>query len=137
LDEKRQAVEAELERLQTTRSGSHTLAQLLRRAEIRYLDLPGSNPSLSEEVRDQVEIQVKYSGYISRQEMEIERLKSFESKQIPANIDYNAIPSLRAEARFKLSQIRPLTLGQASRISGVTPADVAIVSVFLPRLSKM
>jgi tRNA uridine 5-carboxymethylaminomethyl modification enzyme len=132
--EKQRAVREELLRLENTRSGSQSLAQLLRRVEVHYKDLPSKNESLPEEVLEQVEIQIKYAGYISKQEAEIERLRSLEDKQIPPSIDYNLIRSLRTEARLKLSKIRPRTLGQASRISGVTPADLATLIVFLRRI---
>jgi tRNA uridine 5-carboxymethylaminomethyl modification enzyme len=132
--EKQRAVREELLRLENTRSGSQSLAQLLRRVEVHYKDLPSKNESLPEEVLEQVEIQIKYAGYISKQEAEIERLRSLEDKQIPPSIDYNLMRSLRTEARLKLSKIRPRTLGQASRISGVTPADLATLIVFLRRI---
>jgi tRNA uridine 5-carboxymethylaminomethyl modification enzyme len=76
---------------------------------------------------------VKYSGYIDRQTIEVDKFKSLESKQIPSWLDFEAIPSLRTEARVKLSKIRPLTLGQAARISGVSPADIAMVMVWMKR----
>lgn len=81
----------------------------------------------------QVEISIKYSGYIDRQEIEVARLKSIENKQIPQWIDYNKVSSLRTEARHKLSSIRPSTLGQALRISGVSPADISLVVVWIKR----
>src|SRR6185369_3232566 len=130
---KQQAINSELARLQTTRIGSETLAQLLRRPEISYRTLPGQNPDLSEEVVQQVEIIIKYAGYIDRQQSEIERFKTLEDKQIPSAFDYATVPSLRNEARQKLTKIRPATLGQASRISGVSPADIGILSVWLKR----
>ncbi|NJN63390.1 MAG: hypothetical protein HC795_19400 [Coleofasciculaceae cyanobacterium RL_1_1] len=105
----------------------------MKRPENHYVDLPNQNPHLNKEIVDQVEIEIKYAGYISRQEIEVDRLRTTESKQIPTWFDFNAIPSLRSEARSKLSEIRPATLGQASRISGVTPADISIISVFLKR----
>ena len=81
----------------------------------------------------QIEIAVKYEGYISRQEAEVGKLKSLEEKQIPANFDYALVPSLRNEARQKLGTIRPATLGQAARISGVSPSDISILMVWLKR----
>jgi len=130
---KQTAVESELARLQTTRSGTETLAQLLRRPEVNYRDLPNPNPDLSAEVVEQVEIITKYAGYIDRQQLEIEKFKTLEDKQIPAAFDYATVPSLRNEARQKLTKIRPATLGQASRISGVSPADISILTVWLKR----
>jgi tRNA uridine 5-carboxymethylaminomethyl modification enzyme len=81
----------------------------------------------------QVEIAVKYSGYIERQENEVAKFKELEHKQIPAEFDYGLVPSLRLEARQKLAKIRPATIGQASRISGVSPADLSILLVWLKR----
>jgi tRNA uridine 5-carboxymethylaminomethyl modification enzyme len=133
---KRRAVEAELERLQRTRMGSDTLAQVLRRPEVRYHDLPGHDPKLSQDVTEQVEIELKYEGYIDRQEDEITRFKTIEAKRIPDTFDYALVPSLRNEARVKLAEIRPATLGQAARISGISPSDIAIITVWLKRAGQ-
>ena len=130
---KQKAIEEETARLEKTRSGSELLVQLLRRPEMTYRDLPTANPNLAEEVIQQVEIAVKYSGYIDRQEEEVARFKTIEDKQIPGSFDYNAVHSLRTEARQKLNKIRPATVGQASRISGVSPADISILMVWLKR----
>jgi len=132
---KQAAIESEKQRLHQTRIGSETLADLLKRTEVSYQNLPGSKPGLDEDVIAQVEIQLKYSGYIARQNSEVERFKSVEEKQIPAGFDYDSVPSLRREARQKLKQIQPATLGQAARISGVSPADISIVMVWLKRRS--
>jgi tRNA uridine 5-carboxymethylaminomethyl modification enzyme len=133
---KQHAIEAEMKRLENTRNGSHTLGQLLRRPEVTYQDLPDRDTALCPEVIEQVEIAIKYDGYISRQELEVARLKQLEDKQIPPLFDYDQVPSLRTEARQKLAKIRPATLGQASRISGVSPADIAILTVWLKRGSS-
>jgi tRNA uridine 5-carboxymethylaminomethyl modification enzyme len=109
------------------------LEQILKRPEISYNDLPHKDDSLSKEVRLQVEIAVKYAGYIGRQEVEVKKLKSLEEKEIPQDFDYDALAGLRTEARIKLKQIRPKTIGQASRISGVSPADISLVMVWLKR----
>ena len=130
---KQEAIASELERLNKTRVGSETLVQLLRRPEILHKDLPGKAPYLSEEVTQQVEIAVKYAGYIERQESEVKRFKGLENKGIPDAFDYALVPSLRSEARQKLTRIRPATVGQASRISGVSPADISILVVWLRR----
>jgi len=130
---KRQAITRELKRLHETRSGSETLAQLLRRPEVSYSSLPMRNHSLTEDVAQQVEISIKYEGYITRQEAEVQGFRNIEAKRIPAGFDFNSIPSLRLEARQKLNTIRPATLGQASRISGVSPADIGILVVWLKR----
>jgi tRNA uridine 5-carboxymethylaminomethyl modification enzyme len=126
-------IETELFRLKSTRSGGMTLAQILKRSEVNYQDLPESNPALSSDVIEQVEIEIKYAGYIDRQQVEIEKFKTLEDKQIPDWLDYQAIPSLRTEARQKLTKIRPATVGQAARISGVSPSDISIVMVWLKR----
>jgi tRNA uridine 5-carboxymethylaminomethyl modification enzyme len=130
---KRKAIAEEVERLEKTRCGSETLAQILKRPDISYKSICNIHSELSDEVITQVEIAIKYAGYISRQEVDVEKVKSLEEKQIPVDFDFNAVPSLRNEARQKLNKIRPGTLGQASRISGVSPADVAILIVWLKR----
>jgi tRNA uridine 5-carboxymethylaminomethyl modification enzyme len=109
------------------------LLQLLRRPEVHHRDLPDRDPALSQEVVEQVEIAIKYAGYIERQQTEVERFRTLENKEIPAAFDYSQVPSLRIEARQKLAKIRPATLGQASRISGVSPADISILMVWLKR----
>jgi tRNA uridine 5-carboxymethylaminomethyl modification enzyme len=91
---------------------------------------------LSPDVITQVEIVIKYAGYISRQENEINKFKNLEEKQIPPSFDFATVPSLRMEARQKLTKIRPATLGQASRISGVSPADISILMVWLKRAAN-
>ncbi|PYJ07774.1 MAG: tRNA uridine-5-carboxymethylaminomethyl(34) synthesis enzyme MnmG, partial [Verrucomicrobia bacterium] len=130
---KEHAIGAEIARLEQTRYGSETLAQLLRRPEVSYKDLPLRSDSLLDELISQVEIAIKYAGYISRQETEIAKFKNLEDKQIPEGFDYSTVPSLRAEARQKFMKIQPRTLGQASRISGVSPSDIGILMVWLKR----
>lgn len=130
---KAEAISGELARLNKTRNGSESLAHLLRRPEVSYADLPGKDPELAPEIVEQVEIELKYAGYIDRQAAEVEKLKTFEEKPIPSWLNYNDIPGLRTEARVKLEKIRPMTLGQASRISGVNPADVSLVMVWMKR----
>jgi tRNA U34 5-carboxymethylaminomethyl modifying enzyme MnmG/GidA len=114
----------------------HGAAQILwlkwlRRPEVNYADLPNRNDSLPQEVIQQVEIALKYEGYIARQELEVAKLKGLEDKQIPSWIDYAKVPSLRTEARQKLTKIQPATLGQASRISGVSPSDVGVLMIWM------
>ncbi len=133
---KRQAIENELDRLSKTRSGSDTLEEILRRTEIRYDDLDDKNRLLHPDEIAQIEIAIKYAGYISRQELEISKFKNLENKQIPSTFDFSTVPSLRMEARQKLIKIRPATLGQASRISGVSPADIGILMVWLKRAAN-
>jgi len=130
---KQAAIMTELSRLQKTRSGQDTLEQLLRRPEISYKDLPHRDDALEDEVVLQVEIAVKYAGYIDRQELEVEKYKLLEDKEIPDSFDYATAGGLRTEARMKLGQIRPRTIGQATRISGVSPADISILLVWLKR----
>lgn len=130
---KRTAIEQELQRLADTRFGTLTLQQMLRRPEVSYRDLPSRNDTLTSDVIEQVEIETKYAGYIERQEFEIGKFKTLEEKRIPSNFDFSEVPSLRAEARQKLAKIRPATLGQASRISGVSPSDISILMVWLKR----
>jgi tRNA uridine 5-carboxymethylaminomethyl modification enzyme len=125
---KRDAVSRELTRLAASRADA-----MLRRPEVSYLDLPGQDASLPPDVIQQVEIEIKYAGYIDRQELEIEKFRALEDKAIPDWLDYASVPSLRTEARAKLGKIRPATLGQASRISGVSPSDLAILTVWIKR----
>jgi tRNA uridine 5-carboxymethylaminomethyl modification enzyme len=131
LQAKQAAIEAELARLEATRIGADTLAQLLRRPEMTHAELPNQDAGLSKEVIQQVEILLKYEGYIARQEIEVVKLKSLEDKQIPDWMDYAKVPSLRTEARQKLAKIQPATLGQASRISGVSPSDIGTLMIWL------
>ncbi len=115
-------------------ASSARLADLLRRPEISYNDIipfDAGNPGLPQAVTEEVEIQIKYAGYLLRQERQVEEFKKEEARLLPADIDYNAINGLRLEARQKLSQIRPLSIGQAGRISGVSPADIAVLLIYL------
>ena len=130
---KQNAVQAELERLERQRIGKATLAQILRRPEISYADFPSRDPDLSDDVTLQVELSVKYAGYIERQTAEIARSKAVESKAIPLGFNFSSIFGLSYEASQKLTALRPLTIGQASRISGVTPADISLLLVHLKR----
>jgi tRNA uridine 5-carboxymethylaminomethyl modification enzyme len=110
------------------------IAQWLRRPELNYTLLPETIlQPFPEELWDAVQIELKYAGYIVRQEAAIEKLRRSEEKLLPASLDYQAISGLRAETRQKLSAIRPATFGQAARISGVTPADLALLSVYLEK----
>ncbi len=130
---KRAAIAQELIRLEQVREGTDTMAQLLRRPEVRYQDLPSRDLQLSPQVTEQVEITIKYAGYVARQNRELDKFNDLEERTIPADFDYASIGSLRTEARQKLEKIRPQTIGQASRISGVTPADLSLVLVWLKR----
>ena len=151
----REAVDRETERLQKTRVGDTaevreflsgfgvpelksgaSLAELLKRPEFNYGSLAPidhDRPAMDPRVARQAEIRIKYEGYIERQEREVAAFKSTENKKIPADLDYDEVPSLRIEARQKLKEFRPETVGQASRIAGVSPADVAVLLVWLKR----
>ncbi len=115
------------------------LIALLRRPQVRYGDLKQFDPDmpeLGEEIAEQVEISVKYEGYIQRQNQDVAELSRMEKRTLPPDIDYHAIQGLRLEAREKLAAIRPLNLGQAGRISGVSPADTAALMIWLERMKK-
>jgi tRNA uridine 5-carboxymethylaminomethyl modification enzyme len=130
---KEKAVQDEIARLGRTRRGSETLLQVLRQPGTAYKDIVSDNTSLSYPLISRIEIAVKYAGYIARQEGEVGKFKDLEDKQIPEGFDYGSVPSMRIEARQKLMKIRPATVGQASRISGVSPADISILLVWLKR----
>ena len=113
---------------------SARLADLLRRPQIGYADIApfdAARPELSAAVTEEVEIQIKYAGYLARQEKQVAEFRREESRLLPADIDYNAVTGLRLEAREKLSRIRPVSIGQASRISGVSPSDIAVLLIYL------
>lgn len=153
VEEKYEAVRRERERLEATGlpgsqglndmlaargsapvANSARLADLLRRPEIGYADLAPfdpSRPDLPKPVVEEVEIQIKYAGYLFRQEKQVEEFKKEESRLLPDDLDYEAIGGLRLEARQKLNQIRPRSIGQAGRISGVSPADIAVLLIYL------
>mgnify|MGYP002594748435 CR=1 FL=1 len=124
-----------LESLGSTKlnSGS-TLEELIKRPELNYESLASIDPDrepLDDDVAEQININIKYEGYIKRQLQQVEQFKKLETRKIPADIDYDAVPSLRIEAVQKLKQFRPLSIGQASRISGVSPADISVLLVYL------
>ena len=115
-------------------ANSARLADLLRRPNVTYADIAPfdeNRPALPPVVTEEVEIQVKYAGYLSRQEKQVEAFRKEESRMLPAELDYNAITGLRLEARDKLSAVRPMSVGQASRISGVSPSDIAVLLIWL------
>jgi tRNA uridine 5-carboxymethylaminomethyl modification enzyme len=131
--EKRRQLEQELQRIRSQRVGGMTLEQLLRRPEISYQTLEGRDETLSPEVATQVETEVKYAGYIRRQHDEVARIQGSEDWRIPSDLDYGRLRSLSSEARQKLGSVRPETIGQASRITGITPADVAVLMIALKK----
>ena len=113
---------------------SARLADLLRRPQVSYEDIApfdAARPALPLSVTEEVEIQIKYAGYLARQEKQVEEFRKEESRLLPDNMDYNSIAGLRLEARQKLSEIRPMSIGQAGRISGVSPADIAVLLIWL------
>ena len=150
---KRKQIDQELERLKSTRlnpdekvqriirelgtaeiSNSFTLEELLRRPEISYDDLAKlvtPQEDLADEVKEQVAIQVKYEGYIRREWAQVKTLKNLESRKIPPDFDYESIRGITMEAKEKLLKVRPFSVGQASRISGVSPADISVLLVML------
>ena len=114
--------------------GSARLSDLVRRPQLDYDDLAPfdpERPELSPEIREAVEIRMKYAGYLARQQKQVEEFRREESRLLPETIDYQSIQGLRVEARQKLQQIRPVSVGQASRISGVSPADIAVLLIWL------
>ena len=130
---KRQAIFDEINRLHKTFHVRDSLAKILSRPEMNYQTMPNRIESLPPDVVQQVEIAIKYAGYVERQETEVAKLKTLEDKNIPPGFDFATVPSLRLEARQKLTKIRPATIGQATRISGVSPADISILLVWLKR----
>lgn len=156
LIEKKRQIQTEIERLERTNVGASkevqnlleelgttplnsgaSLAELIRRPELSYetiASIDKKRQPLSEEVIEQVNINLKYEGYIERQLKQVEHFKKLENKKIPENLDYDDVYSLRIEARQKLKQIKPHSVGQASRISGVSPADISVLLVYLEQL---
>ncbi len=153
LQEKKKLIQEEIVRLKSTMVGAGSkiqiflkahgssplktavsLAELLCRPELSYevlAEIDMDRQPLPEAVREQVEIEIRYEGYITRQKRQVEQYKKLEKKKIPKDLDYDAVPSLRLEARQKLKMFRPLSIGQASRISGVSPADISVLLVYL------
>ena len=122
----------------TLKTGSN-LAELVCRPELSYeilSEIDPDRPSLPADVIEQVEIEIKYEGYIERQLRQVEQFKKMERKKIPVDIDYDSVPSLRIEARQKLKSFHPMSIGQASRISGVSPADVSVLLVYLEQYNR-
>ena len=129
-----------LEQYNSTRLVSGiSLAELIRRPELNYdclASIDEERPDLSEEVREEVNINMKYEGYIKRQQKQVEQFHKLEKKKIPADIDYQDVKSLRLEAIQKLSDIRPESVGQAARISGVSPSDISVLTVYLEQYNR-
>ena len=150
---KERQIKAEIERLEHTNIGNTepvqklleqykstplksgtTLAELIRRPELSYeaiASLDKERQELPWDVKEQVDINIKYDGYIRRQLKQVEQFKKLEARKIPEDLDYEQIGSLRIEARQKLEAYRPISIGQASRIAGVSPADISVLLVYL------
>src|SRR5207249_8023889 len=136
LQAKERSIAELTEYLRTQRHGADTLERCLRRTDLDWDRLCDLHPRLRElnlpaNVVEQVVLETKYAGYIGRQSAQIERFQRLESKPIPPHFDYAAVPQLRMEAKEKLGRIRPSSLGQASRISGISPADLAVLMIYL------
>ena len=153
---KEKAIESEVERLEKTPVGANervqeflsshnstllksgsTLAELVKRPELNYFmltEIDDNRPQLPEDVAEQVDINIKYEGYIKRQMQQVSQFKKLESKRLDADFDYSTVPSLRREAVQKLNLYKPMNIGQASRISGVSPADISVLLVYLEQL---
>ncbi len=156
--EKEEAIHAEIERLKEIKVGASakvgkvlekagstplttgaSLAELVRRPELSYeaiTELDPDREELSEEVIEQVNINIKYEGYIKRQEKQVEQFKKTENKKLPEELDYEEIQGLRLEARKKLNLYKPVSVGQASRISGVSPADISVLLIYLEQMKR-
>ena len=122
----------------TLKSGS-TLAELIKRPELNYemlAELDEKRPELPADVREQVDINLKYDGYIRRQKQQVAQFKKLEGRKIPADLDYTTVNSLRREAVQKLNLYKPENIGQASRISGVSPADISVLMVHLEQMGR-
>ncbi len=120
-------------------TGGTKLSDLLKRTELSYKDFENvdiSRPELTEEEQEEVEIKVKYEGYINLQNQQVEKFKKLENKLLPKEIDYSEIKGLCLEARQKLNKIKPVSVGQASRISGVSPADISVLLIYLEQLKR-
>ncbi len=126
-------IQAEALRMSTTHHEGRTLTELLRRPDMTYADLPTARAGLPAEVVTQLEISTKYEGYITRELLRIEKARELEDQRIPDWVDYAEVPALKHECREKLAAIRPANLGQASRIPGVTPADISVLMVAIKR----
>ncbi len=115
------------------------MSDLLKRTEMKYeylKEIDDNMPELSEEEANEVEIQIKYEGYIKLEEAQVEKFKKLENKKIPSDIDYSKLTGLRLEARQKLNKIKPESIGQASRVSGVSPADISVLLIYLEQLKR-
>jgi tRNA uridine 5-carboxymethylaminomethyl modification enzyme len=138
LQRKEQGIATITEMLRSRRHGQDTLEKILRRPDVDWNQLCELEPTLRNfnsfpAAVEQVVLETKYSGYIDRQAAQVERFQRLEGRAIPAHFDYSAVPQLRAEAKEKLGRIHPTNLGQAARISGISPADLAVVMIYISR----
>ena len=116
-----------------------TLSELIRRPELCYeklFEIDEERKPLRSDVIEQININIKYEGYIKRQLKQVEQFKKLENRRLSADFDYNTVDNLRKEARQKLNLYRPLSIGQASRISGVSPADISVLLIYLEQLRR-
>ena len=139
---KERAIEEITAHLRRVRHNQETLEKLLRRPDVDWSRLCELDPTLRQwnaqtGTIEQVVLETRYAGYIERQAAQVERFHRLESRPIPRHFDFQALPQLRAEAKEKLSQIRPASLGQASRISGISPADIAVLMMYLGSATLM
>ena len=128
-------IEEEIERLKTTRTRNGTLRDMLCRHGIAYEDLPGARTDFDGEITEEVTVRVRYEGYIEQERTAVQKALKREESRIPADIDYTVMKGLRYEARERLQRVRPLSIGQALRIPGITPADMVMLSVEIRKLS--
>ena len=115
------------------------MAELLKRTELDYdklAEIDVDRPILTKQEKEEVEIQIKYEGYIKMQEAQVEKFKKLESKLLPENIDYEELKGISLEGRQKLNKFKPRSIGQASRISGVSPADISVLLVYLQQMQN-
>jgi len=119
--------------LQTLKRDNYTWSHLLKRPDVTWTDLPSPFQEVDAEVASQLETEIKYEGYLRREEFHIERNRADENRGIPDWIDFDSVPGLKAEARMKLKKIQPRTFGQAARVSGINPTDVALLQVHSKR----
>jgi tRNA uridine 5-carboxymethylaminomethyl modification enzyme len=139
VDARRALIEGEMARLKTRRVDGLTLFQLLCRPETSYADLRALDGDAVTDVLvgRQIEVAAKYDGYVRRMLAEVERFRKMEERRIPAGLDYHAVPGLSTEVRERLSAVRPESLGQASRVPGVTPAALSVLAVWCHRTQAM
>ena len=137
--EKQKKIEYWIDKIKKTRHQQVPMDQYLRRTEVNLKDVLGiMNDSIADhEVENQIEIEIKYSGYVQREIGMVNRLKKYEEKKIPASLVFKEIKGLSREAQEKLDKIKPISLGQAARISGITPCDISFLAVHIEKLRRL